>query len=358
MDLKDQLKLISERAEKLKDNLHTEEATKNALIMPFIQALGYDVFNPLEVMPEYICDIGTKKGEKIDYAIMKDGQPIILMECKHWEQELTLHDNQLLRYFHVSPAKFGVLTNGMKYRFYTDLDTANKMDEKPFLEIDMMDVRDVHIEELKKFHKSAFNIESILSSASELKYTNELKKIINDEFNSPGEDFVRLFAKRVYSGQVTARIIEQFTGLMKRSLNVYVNDRINERLKSALSSEPKEEQPKQDEQAETEDNTNKIITTVEELQAYTLIKSILRKDVDASRISYKDSIHYFSVLLDGWRVFCRLRLDGKSKSVGVFRDGKEVRLPIETIDDIYGYYDDILKSLKPLLKDKKNENTE
>ena len=193
---------------------------------------------------------------------------------------------------------------------------------------------------------------------SELKYTNELKKIINDEFNNPSEDFVRFFAKRVYGGMVTAKVVEQFAGLIKRSLNVYVNDRINERLKSALSSEPKDEQPKQDEQSEQEDGNSKIITTVEELQAFTLIRSILRKDVDVSRISYKDNIHYFSVLLDGWKVFCRLRLDGKSKSVGVFRDGKEARLPIETIDDIYGHYDAILKSLKSLLKDKKNENAE
>ena len=122
MDFKDSIKQIAERVEKLKDNIKTEEATKNALVMPFIQALGYDVFNPFEVVPEFICDIGTKKGEKIDYAIMRDGDPIILIECKHIEEELNSHDNQLLRYYHVSCAKFGILTNGMEYRFYTDLD--------------------------------------------------------------------------------------------------------------------------------------------------------------------------------------------------------------------------------------------
>ncbi|OAV65643.1 hypothetical protein Barb6_02814 [Bacteroidales bacterium Barb6] len=175
MDFKDQLKSISERIEKLKDNLQTEEATKNALIMPFIQALGYDVFNPLEVVPEYTCDIGTKKGEKIDYAILKDGEAIILIECKHWKSDLTLHDNQLLRYFHVSKAKFGVLTNGIIYRFYTDLEAANKMDEKPFLEVDLTDIKGNQTEELKKFHKTYFDVETILSSASELKYTAKSK---------------------------------------------------------------------------------------------------------------------------------------------------------------------------------------
>lgn len=136
MDFKDSIKQIPERIEKLKDSLPTEEATKNALILPFISALGYDVFNPLEVLPEMTCDIGTKKGEKIDYAIFKDGKPVILIECKHWSQDLNLHDNQLLRYFTVSRARFGVLTNGIVYRFYTDLAESNIMDEKPMQHIE------------------------------------------------------------------------------------------------------------------------------------------------------------------------------------------------------------------------------
>ena len=173
MDFKDAIKQLADRVGKLKDNIQTEEATKNAFIMPFINALGYDVFNPLEVLPEMTCDIGTKKGEKIDYAIMKDDQPILLIECKHWKQDLNLHDNQLLRYFNVSKAKFGLLTNGIIYRFYTDLKEPNIMDDKPFLEVDITDLRDNQIEELKKFHKSYFDVDNILNSASELKYMKE-----------------------------------------------------------------------------------------------------------------------------------------------------------------------------------------
>lgn len=142
MDFKDYIKQIGERVVKLKDQIQTEEATKNAFIMPFLQALGYDVFNPLEVVPEYTTDIGTKKGEKIDYAIFKDGIPTILVECKHWAQNLNLHDGQLLRYFHVSKAKFGLLTNGINYRFYSDLVEPNKMDEKPFLEFNINEIKD------------------------------------------------------------------------------------------------------------------------------------------------------------------------------------------------------------------------
>ena len=97
MDFKDSIKDLSGRIGKLKEQIATEEATKNAFIMPFIQMLGYDVFNPLEVVPEFTCDIGMKKGEKIDYAILSDGKPVILIECKHWKQDLNLHDIQLLR---------------------------------------------------------------------------------------------------------------------------------------------------------------------------------------------------------------------------------------------------------------------
>ena len=147
--------------------------------------MGYDVFNPTEVVPEFVADLGLKKGEKIDYAIFKDSAPIILIECKHWAQNLDLHDGQLLRYFHVSKARFGLLTNGIVYRFYSDLVEANKMDEKPFLEFAITDIKDNQIEELKKFHKSYFDAESIVNTASELKYANELRNLLSQELNNP-----------------------------------------------------------------------------------------------------------------------------------------------------------------------------
>ncbi|MCD8177888.1 MAG: type I restriction enzyme HsdR N-terminal domain-containing protein, partial [Tannerellaceae bacterium] len=149
MDFKDVIKQLAERVIKMKDSILTEEATKTAFVLPFINALGYDVFNPMEVLPEFICDIGTKKGEKIDYAIIKEDEPIILIECKHCGQDLNLHDNQLLRYFHVSKAKFGILTNGIIYKFYTDLEKENIMDKKPFFEFNFLDIKDEHIEEIR-----------------------------------------------------------------------------------------------------------------------------------------------------------------------------------------------------------------
>jgi len=350
MDFKDEIKQLSEKIEKLKGNISTEEATKNAFIMPFLQALGYDIFNPTEVVPEFTCDIGTKKGEKIDYAIMKDGNPIILIECKHWEQELNLHDNQLLRYFNVSAAKFGILTNGIQYRFYTDLEAPNKMDEKPFLQISMNDLKENNIDEIKKFHKSYFDIDNILSSASELKYTRELKNIIGEEFNNPSPEFVKLFSKRAYDGQFTAKILELFTALFKKSINSYINDIITDRLKTALASGEAKEEPAKIE-TQSEESTDEIVTTVEEMEGYLIVKTILRQKIDYHRIMYKDTRSYFAIMVDNMKkTVCRLYLNREQKYMTIPDESKkDVRFDIEIIDEIFDHSEDILKSLDRVL---------
>ena len=133
MELHSQLKGLAEKVDQLKDKIDTEESTKHAFTLPFINILGYDTFNPTEVVPEFTADLGLKKGEKVDYAIFQNGNPILIVECKHWKQNLDVHNSQLFRYFHVTKTRFALLTNGIQYRFYTDLEETNKMDEKPFL---------------------------------------------------------------------------------------------------------------------------------------------------------------------------------------------------------------------------------
>lgn len=354
MDFKDVIKQLSDRIDKVRDNLLTEEATKNALVLPFLQAMGYDVFNPLEVMPEFICDIGTKKGEKIDYAIFKDGQPIVLIECKHWKQELTLYDNQLLRYFHVSNAKFGILTNGIIYRFYTDLEAPNKMDEKPFLEINMTDLKPSQIEELKKFHKAYFDVENILSSANELKYTSELKGIISQEFSNPSPEFTKMLARQVYSGMITARILDQFTQLVRKSISGLISDIISERLKTALNTETSQQEKQEKEEKievieEEKAADNKINTTSEEMEAFYIVKSIIRTIFPAERIVYRDAQTYFSVLVDNnnRKPVCRLYLNSPTNwQIAFFGDDKkEYRNKIQSLDDIYKYSNEIIGSV-------------
>jgi len=352
MDFKDAIKQLGDRVTKLKDSINTEEATKNSFIMPFINTLGYDVFNPFEVVPEMVCDIGTKKGEKIDYAIMKDGEPIILMECKHWKQELSLHDNQLLRYFHVSKAKFGVLTNGIIYKFYTDLIDTNKMDEKPFLEIDIANITDANIEELKKFHKSYFNLENILSSANELKFTGELKLLLAKEFANPSPEFTKYFAKQVYDGTITAKLLEQFIGLTKKSISNYINDLIAERLKSAMKVEEESGASDQPSQTDAQTESTDIQTTQEEIESFMIVRAILRPVVAISRIVHRDAKTYFSIILDdnNRKTICRLYLNGQKKYLAIINDEKkEVKFPIESLDDVYKHGDTLIEITKKYL---------
>lgn len=355
MDFKDKCKQLADRISALKESIQTEEATKNAFIMPFIQMLGYDVFDPLEVIPEMDCDISKKKGEKIDYAIVKDGEPIILIECKHWKQDLSLHDTQLSRYYVSSKARFGLLTNGIKYLFYTDLDKENIMDAKPFLDIDLENLKDSQAEELKKFHKSYFDIGNILSSASELKYMSQIKNVIKAEFASPSPELVRLFTKRVYDGVVNQRVLDQFTELVKRSLLNHVNDVMSERLNVAIKTteEPAAvvDAPVQ-EKAEPEEPSNKIVTTEEELEAFYIVKAILRTIIPADRITHRDAQSYFAIFVDdnNRKPICRLYFNKTANWIGIFdADKNEVKHRFETIDDIYQYQDDLKSAIQKYL---------
>lgn len=357
MDFKDSIKQLAEKVAQLKAGILTEEATKNAFIMPFINALGYDVFNPLEVIPEMDCDLVKKKGEKIDYAIMKDGAPIILIECKHWQQDLSLHDTQLKKYFVASKAKFGVLTNGIRYLFYTDLEDQNIMDEKPFLELDITDVKDYPLEELKKFHKSYFDIDNILNSASELKYSNELKKIFAEEIVNPTPEIVKYFTKKVYVGIITSKIQEQFSELVKRAISSYINELISKRLKTALNSEEQREATETavantatEQEGVVAISEDGIVTTQEELDGFNIVKAVVRKSVDVSRVVYRDALSYFAILLDdnNRKPICRLYFNSKTKKyISTFdKDKKETKHEIKDLNDIFNFENELCEVIK------------
>jgi len=354
MDFKDSIKQLAEKVNQLKDGILTEEATKNAFIMPFIASLGYDVFNPLEVVPEMDCDLVKKKGEKIDYAIMRDGQPIMLMECKHWQQNLSLHDTQLKKYFVASKAKFGVLTNGIRYMFYTDLEDQNIMDDKPFLDFDITDIKDYQVEELKKFNKSYFDVDNILNSASELKYSQELKNIFATEIIEPTPEIVKYFAKKVYDGIITAKIQEQFTGLVKRAINSYISEQISKRLKTALHNEEQGDSnaaPVNEAESAVKDvEDSKVVTTEEELDGFMIVKALVRKVVDVERIVYRDAQSYFAILLDdnNRKPVCRLYFNSKSKKyISTFdKERKEIKHEISSLNDIFNFEKELCETIK------------
>ena len=351
MDFKDQIKMLGDRVGKLKAQVNTEEATKNAFIMPFIKELGYDVFNPFEVTPELVADIGIKQGEKIDYAIMQNGDPIILIECKHHAAPLNVNNaSQLFRYFHTTKAKFSILTNGIEYRFYTDLVESNKMDEKPFFSFDITDIKDNQIEELKKFHKAYYDFDNIVNTASDLKHTNELKKLINAEFTNPSPDFVKHFARQVYPSVITAKVLEQFTNLTKISLHQYISDLITDRLKSALTKESAVVQEQDAALApEAPADPNQIVTTEEELEGFMIIKTILRQKIPVARVTYRDALSYFAILLDNnnRKTICRLYFNGTKKYfVTLDEQHKEVRSEIMSLDDLFNYSDALFKVIE------------
>lgn len=356
MELINKLNSLSSKVRQQSSAIQTEEATKTAFIMPFISSiLGYDVFDPTEVTPEYVCDVGTKKGEKIDYAIFKDGDIKILVECKKIGEPLNVnHASQLFRYFHVTSARISILTNGQVYKFFTDLDAPNKMDEKPFLELDLLDIDENVVPELVKLTKPAFDLDSIISAAGELKFVGQIKKIISSQLSCPEDDFVRLIASRVYDGVITQKVREQFGVLTKKAAAQFLNDQINERLKSAIGGSPAtmaasaktvEETPSPEEIQEPD----KVATTMEEIEGFHIIKAIVRSVIDSKRVIMRDNQSYCGILVDdnNRKPVCRLHFNRSQKYIGVFdKEKNETRHPIASLDDIYGFSEVLQESVK------------
>lgn len=367
MDFKEQIRELGKRVLQYKDRIKTEEGTKTSLIVPFLKILGFEVSNPMEVEPEFVADVGAKKGEKVDYAIFKDGQPILLVECKHCALDLNPDNEvQLYRYFQACKSKFALLTNGIKYQFYTDLEEKNVMDRKPFLQFDITNMKDAQIAELKKFTKTEFNEELISNTAAELKYTSALREYLAKQLKDPDEEFTRPFASAVYCNQgnrrLTSGVIKMFQQLLKKTLDSYLMDMIKDSLNSALAAEKaKEEQAKLQEaenQAEQAPESE-IVTTEEELEGYQIVKAIVCQKIPASRVVIDDKKAYCNILLDGmWqKPICRFYYNAKRKKYlalfnlpnnfkGVKKVENRVELSAENPnDDIYKFSDALLQTI-------------
>ena len=352
MDFIESIKQFSERVSMLKDTISTEEATKMSLVVPLFQLLGYDVFNPSEFCPEYIADVGIKKGEKVDYAILENGQPTILIECKSCSEQLDKHSSQLFRYFGTSPAKFGILTNGIIYRFYTDLEESNKMDLVPFLEINMLQLKDASINELKKFCKDNFDKDKIFSTAEELKYSSLIKGALQKEFESPSDDFVRFILADIYEGQKNQRVLDKFSPLVKRAFSSFVNEIVNTKISSALSVDSDEEINESTETTVEEAPVSKIITTEEEIEGFYIVRGLLAGIVPVEDVAYRDTESYFGVLYtnNNRKPICRLNLDTKNKQLLIPDENKKFeRIYIESLNDIYKYKNKLIEVVKRYL---------
>ncbi|MGO3151902.1 MAG: type I restriction endonuclease [Galactobacter sp.] len=357
MEFTERLAALATKIRTQADSINTEEATKNAFVMPFISTiLGYDVFNPLEVVPEYTADVGTKKHEKIDYAVLRDGEVQILIECKTSQNGLKVeHASQLFRYFATTNARIAALTNGVVWQFYTDLDAPNKMDAKPFLVLDLEDIDETLLPEIQKLSKGSFDLESIISAAEELKYVGALKREIAAQFREPSDEWVRFFTTRVYEGSFTAKVREQFTPLVAKASRQFLTEQVNDRLKAALGVSDSEAVPPTETaqngedtgttaNSDSEDVLSDIVTTADELQGYQIVKAIGCSEVPPERITHRDSKSYFAVLLDdnNRRPVARLRFNGKQKYLGILDENKtETRHAIDGLEEIYKFADAI-----------------
>lgn len=353
MELDEKLYALSERFKQLRENIKTEEATKQSLILPFFQALGYDVFNPLEFIPEFTADVGIKKGEKVDYAILKEGEPIILIEAKPCSDDLSKHDSQLFRYFGTTKSRFAILTNGIIYKFFSDLDQPNVMDKKPFYILDMENLNEQSISYVEKFIKTNLDIDNILNTASDLKYLNLTKNAFKDLLENPTDDFVRLLLNMgVYDGVKNQKVIEKFKPITKRAMNQFINEKMSSKFKETLNSTENDKDLVEEISNQEDEEENKIVTTIDELNSYAIVKSILRKQIDPQRITYKDTESYFGILLDNnirkWII--RINLNSRNKHIFIPNENKKgIRHDITTIDDIYNFEADIIEALKRYL---------
>lgn len=329
---KEDLKQLGKRVISLKANIGTEEATKTSLIMPFFNALGYDIFNPTEFVPEFTADVGIKKAEKVDYAVVLDGSPMILVEAKVVSEPLINHDSQLFRYFGTTNSKFGILTNGQEYKFYTDLDAENKMDLTPFLTVDITKIKDNQFPELAKFHKDNFDVEKIINSASELKYLSSIKTFLSEQVEEPTEEFTKYLLSEIYDGVKTKQTIDKFLPIVKKGLNQFISEKVNDKLSAALKSSVSIDDtpvpPANDDEEKTEksDIVRGIVTTPEELETFTIVKIILKDAIDLERLYYRDNKSYFNILMDdnNRRWIIRVHINSSSKKIELNNDDKSV----------------------------------
>jgi len=355
-DIKDFTKTIPNKLE----YIDSEETTKIALITPFLRLMGYDTTDPSEVRAEYTADVGTKQGEKVDFAILEEGEPIIFIECKSATNDLSTDNiSQLFRYFSITDIQIGILTNGTEYKFFTTGDDNNRMDEKPFLDINMLNLTKKDIKELEKFKKVNFDIDEMVSRADNLKYRNLIKKALISEFEEPSEDFIKAIGQKVYEGRLTPNIKERFGNIITISIAEIINERVNKTLNDAVASNEEEQEDNVEEEIIVAEDG--IVTTELEKEAYFIVKSIASEIMDVNRIAMRDRKHYCNILFDDNQRFPIVRLYFNNKNhlrvefydeITLTRNGGKIgdKVDIEQVSDLYIYKERILNIINEYLE--------
>ncbi|WP_081816539.1 type I restriction endonuclease [Fodinicurvata fenggangensis] len=354
MDLTDGVRDLAKRANVGKQTAQTEEATKNATVLPFLRMLGFDVFDIRQVIPEYTADVGVKKGEKVDYALKINDEIKMLVEAKPINTELSeAQYTQLYRYFSVEDVRISLLTNGRQYWFFSDIDEPNKMDRLPFFMFDLESFDDADIKELAKFHREKFNLEAILSTAANMKYTHAAARYLNSQMRDPEDEFVKLIGRQFYDGNMTRTAIEQLRNPVISAFEQIIRDRIQDRLQVAFQSEGDAHAGgSEGDEVEGDDlEESEIETTEEEWQGFYIVRAIASNVLEeVDRVTIRDQKSYCSIILDdnNRQPICRLWFNSqKVKHIGLFDEGKnEDKNKIKKVTDIYKYKEKIQETIK------------
>ncbi len=321
-----------------KKEVRGEAQTKKILIEPFLKVLGYDIENIKIFKDEYAVDNG-KNGEKVDYAVFKDKNLFILIEAKNRSENLDNHISQLKRYFDLSnSAKLGILTNGIEYKFFTDLNAANKMDKEPFLTINIKNLNSKDhskdLEILKSFVYQNLNAEKIKNIAIKSKYCQELQEILKKEFENPSDEFVKILTKKIAlikDKKMTNSVLKEFKGYVKEALKHFVENKIKHTNK---------------ENSSTNETKEKVLASKDTKEAFDIIKSILAEaGANLSELTCKETYNYAVILYQNksskW--ICRLFFNCTQKKIEF--PNKKIQ-NIDKIEDIYKAKDLIIKAYK------------
>lgn len=360
MTFEDEIKEFAKEIPSKLEHIDSEETTKIALITPFLRLMGYDTTNPAEVRAEYTADVGTKQGEKVDFAILEENHPIIFIECKPAMNELSMDNiNQLYRYFSVTDIQIGILTNGVNYKFFTTGDDNNRMDDKPFLDVDMLKLNKKDIKELEKFAKPNFDVDEVVSRADNLKYRNLVKKTLLSEFENPTDEFIKAIGKQVYDGILTQNIKEKFGTIITVAIAEIINERVNKTLNDAVASNEEEQEDNNSVEEEVAIDDG-IITTSLEKEAYLIVKSITSEILDPERVAIRDRKHYCNILFDDNQRYPivrlyfnnvdHLRVEFYDEITLTSNGGKKgEKVDIKQVPDLYNYKKRILNVVKDYL---------
>jgi hypothetical protein len=341
--LYDSLQRLADQVRKRLPHVRGEEATKQALILPFLSALGYDIYDPTEVRPEYVADFAKKRSggpaEKVDYAIHLSGTPVIFIEAKAADVDIVHHSGQLARYFNATPScPVAILGNGTRYMFYTDLEEKNLLSEKPFFEFNILGFKESDAEILEGFTRDRFNPASVREQAEDIIYTSKINGYINNALRSPTESFTRFILSEVgvlAGKKFTSKLAEKFTPMIRRAIQTTLLDMATRSIKEQSdvkpdvpAAPPRAEAPPPrpaappveekvaDKAAET--STSNIVTTEDELEALELIRKICAESpLSASApILHKDTVSWFTISTVSIRKwFVRLYFNQKRRSI-------------------------------------------